>query len=53
MSVCSDTRLPPPRAPPRSVSDLERSGLVSQAEKGRLKDLIISGDEALRSALEK
>jgi len=37
----------------RSVSDLERSGLVTPGEKGRLKDLIISGDESLRAALEK
>jgi len=37
----------------RSVSDLEKSGLVTSSEKGRLKDLIISGDESLRSALEK
>uniref|UniRef100_A0A7S2RVA6 Uncharacterized protein n=1 Tax=Rhizochromulina marina TaxID=1034831 RepID=A0A7S2RVA6_9STRA len=37
----------------RSVSDLERSGFVSAAEKGRLKDLIINGDEALRAALDK
>jgi hypothetical protein len=37
----------------RSVSDLERSGFVTSSEKGRLKDLIISGDESLRAALEK
>ncbi len=37
----------------RSVSDLERNGLVTSSEKGRLKDLIINGDEALRTALEK
>jgi hypothetical protein len=37
----------------RSVSDLERSGFVTSSEKGRLKDLIIAGDDALRSALEK
>jgi hypothetical protein len=37
----------------RSVSDLEKSGLVTSSEKGRLKDLIISGDESLRNALEK
>ncbi len=37
----------------RSVSDLEKSGLVTSSEKGRLKDLIISGDEALRTALDK
>lgn len=37
----------------RSVSDLERSGIVTSSEKGRLKDLIIAGDDSLRSALEK
>ena len=37
----------------RSVSDMERTGIVTSAEKGRLKDLIIAGDMALSSALEK
>eukprot|EP00618_Florenciella_parvula_P002451 CAMPEP_0119541430 /NCGR_PEP_ID=MMETSP1344-20130328/52949_1 /TAXON_ID=236787 /ORGANISM="Florenciella parvula, Strain CCMP2471" /LENGTH=288 /DNA_ID=CAMNT_0007585403 /DNA_START=234 /DNA_END=1097 /DNA_ORIENTATION=- len=37
----------------RSVSDLERSGIIGASEKGTLKDLIITGDEALRSALDK
>ena len=37
----------------RSVSDLEKTGLVSEKEKGMLKDLIIRGDEALKSALDK
>ena len=37
----------------RSVSDLERMGVVSHMQKGRLKDLLINGDESLRIALEK
>uniref|UniRef100_A0A7S2D8D8 Uncharacterized protein n=1 Tax=Octactis speculum TaxID=3111310 RepID=A0A7S2D8D8_9STRA len=37
----------------RSVSDLERAGFVTSTEKGALKDLIITGDESLRCALDK
>ena len=37
----------------RSASDLERAGLVTAAQKGALKDMIIYGDEALRAALDK
>jgi CCT motif len=37
----------------RSASDLEDKGLITRNEKGILKDLIISGDEALQEALEK
>jgi hypothetical protein len=37
----------------RAVSDLDRMGLVNLTQKGRLKDLIINGDESLRIALEK
>ena len=37
----------------RSVSDLERMGVVTHMQKGRLKDLLINGDESLRIALEK
>jgi hypothetical protein len=37
----------------RSASDLEDMGIINRNEKGVLKDLIISGDEALQEALEK
>lgn len=37
----------------RSASDLEDKGIINRNEKGVLKDLIISGDEALQEALEK
>ena len=36
----------------RSASDLEERGLIDRFQKGVLKDLIISGEEALQSALE-
>ncbi len=36
----------------RSVSDLEERGVIDKSQKGVLKDLIISGDEPLQSALD-
>ncbi|TYZ65360.1 hypothetical protein PybrP1_012684 [[Pythium] brassicae (nom. inval.)] len=36
-----------------SASDLEERGVIDRYQKGVLKDLIISGDEALQKALEK
>ncbi|DAZ98177.1 TPA: hypothetical protein N0F65_005643 [Lagenidium giganteum] len=36
-----------------SASDLEERGFIDRYQKGVLKDLIISGDEALQKALEK
>nr|CCA20713.1 conserved hypothetical protein [Albugo laibachii Nc14] len=36
-----------------SASDLEGKGLIDTKQKGVMKDLIISGDEALQKALEK
>ncbi|KAJ8577686.1 hypothetical protein ON010_g1513 [Phytophthora cinnamomi] len=36
-----------------SASDLEERGYIDRYQKGVLKDLIISGDEALQKALEK
>eukprot|EP00608_Synchroma_pusillum_P007961 CAMPEP_0198437542 /NCGR_PEP_ID=MMETSP1452-20131203/47386_1 /TAXON_ID=1181717 /ORGANISM="Synchroma pusillum, Strain CCMP3072" /LENGTH=159 /DNA_ID=CAMNT_0044158111 /DNA_START=1 /DNA_END=477 /DNA_ORIENTATION=+ len=36
----------------RACSDLEESGVINHAQKGVMKDLIISGDEALRAALD-
>ncbi len=36
----------------RSVSDLEESGVIDKSQKGVLKDLVISGDEALQAALD-
>ncbi|KAJ0399896.1 hypothetical protein ATCC90586_006511 [Pythium insidiosum] len=36
-----------------SASDLEERGIIDRYQKGVLKDLIISGDEALQKALEK
>ena len=37
----------------RTASDLEDMGLIDKAQKGLIKDLIISGDPALRTALDK
>lgn len=37
----------------RSASDLEDKGIIDRNQKGVLKDLIISGDEALQEALDK
>lgn len=37
----------------RSASDLEENGIIDRQQKGVLKDLIIAGDEALQSALDK
>jgi len=37
----------------RTASELERSGLVTAAQKGVLKDMVLYGDEALRVALDK
>lgn len=37
----------------RSASDLEDKGIIDRSQKGVLKDLIISGDEALQKALDK
>lgn len=37
----------------RSASELEDKGIIDRNQKGVLKDLIISGDEALQEALEK
>lgn len=37
----------------RTASDLEQSGLIDSAQKGVLKDMIISGDAALQGAMEK
>ena len=36
----------------RSASDLEDKGFISKAQKGLIKDLIISGDQALQKALD-
>jgi hypothetical protein len=36
-----------------SASDLEEKGLIDKSQKGVLKDLIISGDAALQTALDK
>ncbi len=36
----------------RSVSDLEERGVIDKSQKGVLKDLIISGDEAFQTALD-
>jgi hypothetical protein len=36
-----------------SATDLEEKGLIDRYQKGVLKDMIISGDEALQKALEK
>jgi rRNA-processing protein FCF1 len=37
----------------RSMSDLEDRGIIDNQQKGVLKDLIISGDDALQAALDK
>lgn len=37
----------------RAASDLEESGIIDKFQKGVFKDLIISGDTAVQSALEK
>lgn len=37
----------------RAASDLEEIGWIDKAQKGVIKDLIISGDETLRCALDK
>lgn len=37
----------------RTASDLEDMGLIDKTQKGLIKDLIISGDPALRTALDK
>jgi hypothetical protein len=37
----------------RAASDLEEIGWIDKNQKGVIKDLIISGDETLRSALDK
>lgn len=37
----------------RSASDLEERGIIDQHEKGIMKDLIISGDERLQTALDR
>ena len=37
----------------RAASDLEEIGWIDKTQKGVIKDLIISGDETLRSALDK
>jgi hypothetical protein len=37
----------------RSASDLEDRGIIDRAQKGIIKDLIISGDDALQSALDR
>lgn len=36
----------------RSASDLEEKGLIDKSQKGVLKDLIISGDSELQTALD-
>mmetsp|Transcript_2655 Transcript_2655/g.3633 ORF Transcript_2655/g.3633 Transcript_2655/m.3633 type:complete len:452 (+) Transcript_2655:73-1428(+) len=36
----------------RSASDLEESGIINKNQKGQIKDLIISGDLSLQTALE-
>ena len=36
----------------RAASELERAGLVTGPQKGALRDLVMSGDEALRGALD-
>lgn len=36
----------------RSASDLEEKGLIDKSQKGLLKDLIISGDAELQTALD-
>lgn len=36
----------------RSASDLEEKGLIDKSQKGVLKDLIISGDAELQTALD-
>jgi len=37
----------------RSMSDLETRGIIDRKQKGILKDLIISGDDALQKAIDK
>ena len=37
----------------RTASDLEHNGFITRAEKGLMKDLIISGDIKLQQALDK
>eukprot|EP01083_Nonionella_stella_P153490 493217_1 len=37
----------------RSMSDLETRGIIDRQQKGILKDLIISGDDALQKAIDK
>jgi hypothetical protein len=37
----------------RAASDLEEIGWIDKTQKGVIKDLIISGDETLRCALDK
>eukprot|EP00636_Phaeomonas_parva_P014947 CAMPEP_0118873244 /NCGR_PEP_ID=MMETSP1163-20130328/15119_1 /TAXON_ID=124430 /ORGANISM="Phaeomonas parva, Strain CCMP2877" /LENGTH=620 /DNA_ID=CAMNT_0006808501 /DNA_START=31 /DNA_END=1893 /DNA_ORIENTATION=- len=37
----------------RSASDLEETGIINRRQKGVLKDMLISGDEQLQSALDK
>ena len=37
----------------RAASELEDMGLIDKSQKGVIKDLIISGDKTLQSALEK
>ena len=37
----------------RAASDLEEIGWIDKSQKGVIKDLIISGDETLRRALDK
>mmetsp|Transcript_30906 Transcript_30906/g.90344 ORF Transcript_30906/g.90344 Transcript_30906/m.90344 type:complete len:408 (-) Transcript_30906:149-1372(-) len=37
----------------RSASDLEDRGIIDRAQKGIIKDLIISGDDALQTALDR
>lgn len=36
----------------RSASDLEEKGLIDKSQKGVLKDLIISGDSELQTAID-
>ena len=37
----------------RAASDLEEIGWIDKSQKGVIKDLIISGDQTLRNALDK
>lgn len=37
----------------RAASDLEDAGFINKSQKGMIKDMIISGDSTLRSALDK